>query len=148
MNAAERAEQRERLRKHPEREPTRENVAHTFKGLREQITEKLNALAYSPDARSLAREYVTFQQVIDHARGHCPDGPALPEMPALIGNDYYAGMIRLADYCTMAADVLNGRKAPDGDGRGNWFLNFLKGAYALTVEKVTKGIFDSATKRP
>ena len=150
MNAEDWAEHKERLRKHPlvDRKPTRKDVANTFKGYKERITEKLNALAYSPDARSLAREYVTFQQVIDHARGYCPDGPALPEMPALIGNDYYAGMIRLADYCTMAADVLDGRKALDGEGRGNWFLNFLKGAYALTVEKVTKGIFDSATKRP
>ena len=114
MNAAELAEPR----KHPpvDRKPTRKDVANTFKGHKERITEKLNALAYSPDARSLAREYVTFQQVIDHARGHCPDGPALPKMPALIGNDYYAGMIRLADYCTRAADVLDGRKAPTAEG--------------------------------
>ena len=118
MSAEELAEHEEWLRKHPHVviKPTRKYVANIFKGHKKRITEKLNALAYSPDARSLAREYVTFQQVIDHARGYCPDGPALPEMPALIGNDYYAGMIRLADYCTMAADVLDGRKAPDGDG--------------------------------
>ena len=47
----------------------------------------------------------------------------------------------------LEQEPVEGREG-DGEGRGNWFLNFLKGVYALTVEKVTKGIFDSATKRP
>jgi hypothetical protein len=58
------------------------------------------------------------------------------------------GNVSFPDELDRWASRLEQEPAEGGEGRGNWFLNFLKGAYALTVEKVTKGIFDSATKRP
>ena len=100
--------------------PTPQHCADTFEQHAKRIREIVHQFAYSPDARSLAAHFDTWHSAVgfacDFTRKYLKNCPALPEVPDLSGNDYYAGIIRLADCCKSAADALDGRKAQDGAG--------------------------------
>jgi len=122
MNTAELAEARRRARQ-PATGPmaTRKEVADMFLRRRAVITEDVRNFAFRQGDPALAARYDLHRAVLERdrvlARGQFPDDPALPEMPSLAGNDYYAGMIHLADYYTTAANtILAGGKAPTVEG--------------------------------
>ena len=82
------------------------------------ITKALNEYACRQGDPELARLYVTYRQAIDSwgklAGKHLENCPDLPNLPLLPGNNFYAGMANLADYCADAEKRLLG-KAQDGD---------------------------------
>ena len=101
--------------------PTLQHCVDMFEHHAERLREIVHQFAYSPDARSLAAHFDTWHSAVgfacDFTRKYVKNCPALPEVPDLSGNDYYAGIIRLADCCKSAADALGGRKAQDGAGK-------------------------------
>jgi len=109
------AEELEECRRLPviEKAATPQHYVDQFDHFARRIREIVHQFAYSPDARSLAAHFDTWHSAVgfarDGARTRLRNCPTLPEVPDLIGNDYYAGMIRLADYCTMAAKRLCGK---------------------------------------
>jgi len=119
MSAEELAEHKEWLRKHPHVviKPTRKDWANEFRNSADRIIEDAERFAFRQNDPARAERYDFWRELVQRkrvsARKQFPNSPALPEMPSLTGNDFYA----LADYCRTAADVLDGRKAPDGDGR-------------------------------
>ena len=90
------------------KQATPADMADGFTRHAKQIIELCNRFAYRPDARDLAREYITWRQVVENWRSltteHFPY--ALPEVPSLIGTDHYSGLVHVADYCKKAAKRL------------------------------------------
>jgi len=93
--------------------PTLQHCVDMFEHHAERLREIVHQFAYSPDARSLAAHFDTWHSAVgfacDFTRKYVKNCPALPEVPDLSGNDYYAGIIRLADCCKSTADALKGK---------------------------------------
>jgi hypothetical protein len=67
----------------------------------------VHQFTHRPDDRDLAGHFnILHSQVESCCRitGECiRNCPTLPKLPGLIGNDYYAGLIHLVDFCAEAA---------------------------------------------
>lgn len=90
-----------------------QSQAKGFYILAEAITSHLNRLASQPDSRELGRLYMIYRQSVGSWRRlthkYLPNAPALSELPTLIGNDWYAGLTRLAECCEDCAARLRGK---------------------------------------
>lgn len=100
---------------------TPQYMAEEFNGYyAKKITEKLNNFAYRQNDPEVARLYITWQQMVASwlsiTTENFPEIPKLPDIPALIGTDYYAGLIHLRDYCTETAKkVIDEATQPKAD---------------------------------
>lgn len=90
------------------RPATQQDMADGFEVYAVRIIEKLNFFINRQDDPEIAKFYFLYQQVIANwiklNKENIKDCPILPELPTLIGNDYFAGLIRLEKYCTKARD--------------------------------------------
>jgi hypothetical protein len=91
-------------------EATPQHVASMFREYQKRVTEICNRFAYRQDDRELAALYVTWRDFTGRWRNialeHVANTPPLPEVPPLAGNDFYAGMLNLGDFCAEAANRL------------------------------------------
>jgi hypothetical protein len=92
---------------------TAKEWAGIFDNRAEQIRQKRNPFTHHHGDPDLKTIYALFRQIVDgeHNRAitEVKDCPALWDVPALIGNDYYTGMINLEDYCKSCAAMLRGK---------------------------------------
>ena len=97
--------------------PPKLTYADGFNEFAKIITEILNKYAYRQDDSEVARLYVTYQQSIANFRDFCTrDSEAdLPNLPTLIGNDWYAGLANLRDSCKQTAKQILKRAADNPD---------------------------------
>jgi len=84
-----------------------QDMAESFREDAKCITKARLRFLSRPDDPELVMEYEKWRYLM-HAfrrrtRKHVENCPALPEVPKLIGNDYYAGMIHLEDFCAEVA---------------------------------------------
>jgi len=89
------------------KQATPQYMADRFTAYVPEITEVYNRFSCRPDDRDLVRLYALWRPWVkntrDPIREHFPNSPALPELPSLIGNDYFTWFVNLADFCTEAA---------------------------------------------
>jgi hypothetical protein len=87
-----------------------QDMAESFREDAKCITKARLRFLSRPDDPELVMEYEKWRY-LTHAfhrrtRKHVENCPALPEVPKLIGNDYYAAMIHLEDFCAEVAERL------------------------------------------
>jgi len=115
----------------PWRDP--QSVARFLKQMATWLTQKAHKFAWQTQDRELAGMYVKARKRLEDWRTilekRFPNSP-LPEMPQLIGNDFYAGMFSLADYCNLIADALDG---PGKEETGGGAAELSKVARALAA---------------
>lgn len=92
------------------KEATPADMAKSFNYYREKIQGIVHQFTHRPDDRDLAGHFNIWHSTVESCcriTGECiRNCPALPKLPGLIGNDYYAGMIHLEDFCKEAAKRL------------------------------------------
>lgn len=87
------------------RKTTPQDISFGFNTFAESITEALNKYAHRQSEPEVKRLYITYRQSIANwmaiAKKYLnQDFSALPN---LIGNDFYSGLTRLAEFCKCAA---------------------------------------------
>lgn len=91
---------------------TPQNMADGLRNYAKTITETVNRFAYQQNDPELARLYtinrLSIESLVKSAkRDFNIDLPEVPELPG--GNDYYAGMINLADWHKGGAAILTAK---------------------------------------
>lgn len=95
------------------REATAEDFGERFDCYAKQIIELANRYAERQHDPELAKQYLTYKQVVTNwrslAQKHLKDCPTLPEPAALIESDYFGAMIHLETCCKSCAAILRGK---------------------------------------
>jgi len=96
-------------------EMTLQDWAKGFDDYGEMIRKKRQPFAHRQADPDIKQIYDIYRQVVERWRNHAitesKDCPVLPDVPALIGNDYYTGMINLEDFCRRCAAKLRDKQA-------------------------------------
>jgi len=91
-----------------------QGVRQGFREYQEYITGELNKYACRQNDSEVARDYITYRQLIQSwmkiAKSDCKNCPDFPEPPTLIEDNYYAGLISLAKYCEKVGGGENKRE--------------------------------------
>ncbi|MCX5653723.1 MAG: hypothetical protein NTY65_03620 [Planctomycetota bacterium] len=115
----------------PWRDP--QSVAQWLKVTAMWLTSKASAFAWRTGDSEIAGMYAKARKYQEDWRTvlkkRFPNSP-LPELPRLAGNDFYAGMFNLADYCNLIADTLDG---PGKEEAGDKAAELSKVARALAA---------------
>lgn len=87
-----------------------EKTAEYFKDRAANIKKHIDHFAYNQNDPEISRLYFLYRQATkdlnDETKREHPNSADLPDMPVLIGNDYYAGLMRLFEYNEQAAKLL------------------------------------------
>lgn len=103
----------------PAKNETPQAVMDNVNSFARTIEKVLSRFAYRQDATDLKSIYVTSRWFIELWRKEAEPcfRVSLPDLPDLPGNDFYAGMVNLATFCTKAAKRLGAPQAAPGQAR-------------------------------